>query len=93
MIIVNSLNNFNKKDDSQKGYEQINNNFEIEVEYTNQGSSEYFLIDIIYEDKISTFLDYLINNEIDILRNTLSFDMRMRENKVRIQPDTRDSAW
>ncbi|MDP3900167.1 MAG: hypothetical protein Q8Q23_03750 [bacterium] len=92
MIIVNSFNNFKKKNDSQQGYEQINNNVEIEVEYTNQGSSEYFLIDIISEDKISTFLDYLINNDVGILTSTLYFDMQMRENQARSKPDIRNSA-
>jgi hypothetical protein len=92
IIVVNSLDNFKKKTDSPKGYEQINNIFEIEVEYIDQGSPEYFLIDIVSEDKISTFLDYLLNNDIDILRNTLDFDMRMRENKARSRPDRRNSA-
>ncbi len=79
IIIVNSFDNFKKKSQSTDGYDPIINNFEIEVEYTNPNNPEYFLIDIVAEDKINDFFNYLSENDIKILQETLGWDFRQRE--------------
>lgn len=86
IIVINSFDNFKKRNDSQNGYEQIDKNFEIEVDYTFLSNPEYFLIDVISEDKIDNFLDYINNHDIKILQNTLSWDIRLREAKKNYNP-------
>ena len=81
VIIVNSFDKFKKKIENKSDYEDMENNFEMEVEYTYQNNPEYFLIDIISEKTLDTFFDNLESNDVKMLRDNLGFDIRRKGNQ------------
>ncbi|MDD5639197.1 MAG: hypothetical protein PHR47_00080 [Candidatus Pacebacteria bacterium] len=84
LAILQSFENLYKKDNSEKGYSQINQPFELEVDYSYPIKSgnvvnKYFLLDIVSIYQLESFLDNLEENDISLLRGILNFDINVRK--------------
>jgi len=69
-----------KKDDT---YEEINDTFQIELNYSylnenNKHETDYFLIDVINFRDLESFFDYLIREDIKIFINDILFKDHMK---------------
>ncbi|MBU1202705.1 hypothetical protein KKH39_01540 [Patescibacteria group bacterium] len=83
LILVPDFTKFKRAASDGNKYEDIKNNFEIEVEYTYKDKPEYFLIDVVSKKTIDDFLNYLDNNDIKILKTALYNSIEEREFKKR----------
>ncbi|RJO59590.1 hypothetical protein C4546_01330 [Candidatus Parcubacteria bacterium] len=80
IIIVNDLSKLYGRDRSQLGASVITDNQQLETSYSyrevnNQYKMQYFLIDVVGYNKFKDFLSKLENNDIDILRRILYWQL------------------
>lgn len=82
IITVDNFKNLHKRNSSNnRGYEEISDNFQMEVNYSftdrqNKPATKYFLLDIINGDKLENFLDMLGKNDVQIMKNQLAWQVR-----------------
>lgn len=87
IIAVDNFKNLYKRNlNNENGYEDIVDNFQMEVNYSfidKQGkpATKYFLLDIVNGDKLQDFLDMLDKNDIQILKNQLAWQSRRNSSR------------
>ncbi len=92
IIIINDFEQLAKREDGENNYSKINDNFQIEVNYSYKDKeknsiNKYFLVDLVSFSLLSDFISKLEENDIKSLIKNLSFDLRnenhqKRENKL-----------
>lgn len=88
IIIINDLEQLAKREVGEKNYSKINNNFQIEVNYSYKDNKKndikkYFLIDLVSYTLLDNFIKELESNDISMLKNNLAFDLRQRDHRER----------
>jgi len=96
VIVVNDFSEFAKRveGDGAGKYNVINNNFQIETDYSyknkdNKNITKYFLLDVVSYQLLEDFLKKLEINDIQPLRGVLSYDLRRQE----YQNNNQSNQW
>lgn len=101
IIVVNNLELLAKREAGEKNYSEINNNFQIEINYSYKDNKKndikkYFLIDLVSYNLLADFLRELENKDILMLIKNLAFDLQQRayqerQNQQDYNPDPYDT--
>lgn len=82
ILVVNDYNNiFQVKEDGS--YVNINNHFQLEIEYSikinDHGTEDFYqLIDVVSVNELKNFINYFSNNTLEIIKKRLIIDYGIR---------------
>jgi hypothetical protein len=87
ILVVNDLSYLFKRDVSPKNHSEINENFQIETNYSYKNNkkeniTKYFLIDVVPLPMLEKFIEELELKDIRLLKDCLAYDLRQQESEI-----------
>jgi len=84
ILVVNDLSLLFKRDLPPKNHSDINENFQIETNYSYKNNkkeniTKYFLIDVVTLSMLENFIEDLESKDIHLLKDSLAYDLRHQE--------------